>query len=127
MASTKLPDGRFRHGLARKKVGIGKAVACRTPKWALSVSIMERKIGTIVYASGRGWWLLRVGPDSSLEIYFLHGKFIRSGKSITVGSMIAFDPGESRKPGDRPEARNADVLEPDVAEVLHSLSDGSAQ
>jgi hypothetical protein len=79
---------------------------------------MERKIGTVVYASGKNWWLLRVGPETSLETYFLHRKFILSGKTIDIGSTVSFEVGDSRKENDRPSAKNAHILEPDVQALL---------
>ena len=76
---------------------------------------MDRKIGVVQIASKRGFSILRVGPESSLERYFLHVSKIRSGTATpSVGMEVVFD--VSDKPireGDLPMAIRADVLLPE--------------
>jgi hypothetical protein len=74
---------------------------------------MERKIGTVVHGvPEKGWWLVRVGPPQSLEVYFLHRKFIRVGNIIEIGMAVEFEPAPPRNPGERPEAHDAKLLTP---------------
>jgi hypothetical protein len=71
----------------------------------------ERKVGTVFIARPeRGFYLVRVGPPSSLEKYFLHTKFIRSGTATpAVGMSVEFEPGPIRREGELPQAFHADV------------------
>jgi hypothetical protein len=76
---------------------------------------MDRKIGVVQIASKRGFSILRVGPESSLERYFLHVSKIRSGTATpAVGMTVIFD--VSDKPvqeGQLPQAVRADVILPE--------------
>jgi hypothetical protein len=77
---------------------------------------MDRKIGVVQIASKRGFSILRVGPESSLERYFLHVSKIRSGTATpSVGMEVVFD--VSDKPireGDLPMAIRADIILPET-------------
>jgi cold shock CspA family protein len=73
---------------------------------------IQRKIGVIrSWNEPRGFGIVRIGPPSSLEKYFLHVSQIRTGTgSPTVGMVVHFE--VSIKPvreGDLPAAINADV------------------
>ena len=70
---------------------------------------MERKIGIVVYASQKGWWLIRVGPPQSLETYFMHRNFVRSGTMCDVGMEVEFDAGPQRTAKEKPQALNCDI------------------
>jgi hypothetical protein len=73
---------------------------------------MNRKIGVVVFGKPDfGWWFVRVGPPSSLEVYFLHQRFIRKGSRCELGSQVEFEPGEPFKPGLKPTAQNAEILD----------------
>src|SRR6202521_3803221 len=74
--------------------------------------MMERKSGVVEFSSGKGWYLVRVGPPSSIEIYFLRQKFIRSGIACDIGYEVDFSAGPALNNGQRPTALNADVRPP---------------
>jgi hypothetical protein len=70
----------------------------------------ERKVGTIVHGKPQsGWWFLRVGPETSLEVYFLHASNIRSGNSCEIGMFVEFEVSPVIR-GKKPLAINADIL-----------------
>lgn len=75
---------------------------------------MARKTGVVLLWSNRGFGILRVGPESSLERYFLHVSKIRSGTALPEkGMTVTFD--VSDKPvqeGQLPQAIRADVSVP---------------
>jgi cold shock CspA family protein len=77
---------------------------------------MDRKTGVVQVASKRGFCIVRVGPESSLERYFLHVSKIRSGTATPAAGMtVVFD--VSDKPvqeGQLPQAIRADVIVPEV-------------
>lgn len=76
---------------------------------------MNRKSGTIINWGTRGFGIIRVGPESSLERYFLHVSKIRSGTATpAVGMEVIFD--VSSKPvedGRLPQAVRADIILPE--------------
>lgn len=76
---------------------------------------MDRKIGVVQNWGDRGFGILRVGPESSLERYFLHVSKIRSGTATPVAGMtVIFD--VSDKPvqeGQLPMAIRADIILPE--------------
>ena len=73
---------------------------------------MDRKIGVVLIASNRGFCILRVGPESSLERYYLHVSKIRSGTATpSVGMEVIFDVSDKPvKDGQLPQALRADVI-----------------
>lgn len=85
----------------------------------------ERKVGTVFIARPeRGFYLVRVGPPSSLEKYFLHTKFIRSGTATpVVGQTVEFEVGPVRRPGELPQCFHADVILDDVAGTAAALAE----
>jgi cold shock CspA family protein len=89
---------------------------------------MERKIGVVQVWSKRGFAILRVGPESSLERYFLHVSKIRSGTATPLpGMKVEFE--VSDRPvteGQLPMAIRADVILTDtVQHVNPSPIDGN--
>jgi cold shock CspA family protein len=61
----------------------------------------------------RAFGIIRVGPESSLERYFLHFRAIRSGTATpSVGMAVEFEPGPIRNEGDLPPALRADIIMP---------------
>jgi hypothetical protein len=75
------------------------------------VFMNERKIGTIIHTNpDRGFSFVRVGAAESLEIYFMHHSFVRSGKSTAVGNIVEFRPSRNVK-GSKPLAMDADIRE----------------
>jgi hypothetical protein len=76
---------------------------------------MDRKMGVVLIASKRGFSILRVGPESSLERYFLHVSKIRSGTATpAVGMTVIFDVGDKPvQEGQLPQAIRADVIVPE--------------
>lgn len=78
---------------------------------------MERKTGEVVFAKPEGgWFLVRVGSVNSLEIYFLHQKFIKKGTECGVGYIVEFDAGPAKLDGQRPTALNAVVIDKAVSQ-----------
>jgi cold shock CspA family protein len=74
---------------------------------------VERKVGTLRSWNERGFGIIRVGPPSSLERYFLHVNQIRSGTATpAAGSIVHFDVSDKpiRKEGDLPQAIRADII-----------------
>jgi hypothetical protein len=73
---------------------------------------MDRKIGVVVVGTKRGFSILRVGPETSLERYFLHVSRIRSGTAIpAVGMTVTFEVSDKPVPeGQLPQAIRADVI-----------------
>jgi hypothetical protein len=73
---------------------------------------MDRKIGVVQVESKRGFCIIRVGPESSLERYFLHVSKIRSGTATPAAGMtVIFDVGDRPvQEGQLPEAIRADVI-----------------
>jgi hypothetical protein len=76
---------------------------------------MDRKIGVVQISSQRGFSILRVGPESSLERYYLHVSKIRSGTALPLkGMTVIFDVLDKPvKEGQLPQAVRADVILPD--------------
>ena len=74
---------------------------------------MQRKIGVIrSWHEARGFGVIRVGNQSSLERYWLHVSKIRSGTACPVAGMeVEFDisPTPPKKDGDLSAAINADI------------------
>jgi cold shock CspA family protein len=61
----------------------------------------------------RAFGIIKVGPESSLERYFLHVNAIRTGTATpSVGMSVEFEPGPIRKEGDLPPALKADIIMP---------------
>jgi hypothetical protein len=91
---------------------------------------MERKVGVVQVSSKRGFCILRVGPESSLERYYLHVSKIRSGTATPVaGQTVYFDVNDSQiREGQLPVALRADVIvEPGNATSLPANENGGAQ
>jgi cold shock CspA family protein len=77
----------------------------------------EKKVGVIrSWNEPRGFGIVRIGPPSSLEKYFLHVSQIRTGTGSPVAGMTVYFEVSSKpvREGDLPAAVNADV---DVADV----------
>ena len=78
------------------------------------MSNQERKQGTIVlFKQDKGFGVIRVGGPESLERFFLHTKYIRSGTAIPKpGQTVFFDisPERPRKEGQLPLAIRVDVV-----------------
>jgi hypothetical protein len=65
------------------------------------------------------WGTIRVGSKSSLERYWLHQKFIRSGTATPAPGMECFfevDESTVGIEGKLPKAIRVDIIVPDVAE-----------
>jgi cold shock CspA family protein len=79
----------------------------------------ERKQGIVcAWHKDRGFGRLRVGPESSLEQYFLHVSSIRSGTATPKPGMEVFfevDESKSVPESTLPRAIRADVIVPDEA------------
>ena len=78
----------------------------------------ERKQGIVrTWNEKRGFGIVRVGPESSLEKYFLHISNIRSGTgSPEPGLEIFFEVSSAapKRDGDLPQAVKADIIVPDA-------------
>jgi cold shock CspA family protein len=76
---------------------------------------MSRKVGVVRNFGNRGFGIIRVGPESSLERYFLHVANIRSGTATPVaGMMVEFDVSDKpAKEGQLPQAIRADIILPE--------------
>jgi cold shock CspA family protein len=87
----------------------------------------ERKQGIIrTWNEKRGFGIVRVGPESSLEKYFLHVSSIRSGTaSPDPGLQIFFEVSDKapKREGDLPQAVKADIIVLDTA----ASDEGGAQ
>lgn len=85
---------------------------------------MERKTGVVQVWSKRGFAILRVGPESSLERYFLHVSKIRSGTATpALGMIVEFE--VSDKPvqeGQLPMAIRADVILPETEKPVTDVT-----
>jgi hypothetical protein len=77
-----------------------------------------RKIGNVIYNSQKGWFLVRIGDETSLEVYFMHWRDIRSGLKCTVGSKVSFEAAPPRNPGQRSLAINCDIIDVIVTPVV---------
>jgi hypothetical protein len=93
---------------------------------------MDRKIGVVQISSQRGFSILRVGPESSLERYYLHVSKIRSGTALPLkGMTVIFDVLDKPvKEGQLPQAIRADVILPDnelPEDTPSSETNGGAQ
>jgi cold shock CspA family protein len=77
-----------------------------------------RKTATVIlWKKDRGFGVLRVGPESSLERYFLHFSHIRTGTATpSIGMTVEFEIDELKKvdEGKLPAAIRADVIVPVV-------------
>ena len=76
---------------------------------------MERKSGIIrSWHEKRGFGIVRVGPPSSLEKYFLHVSSIRTGTATPeTGWAVEFEIGSKPVPaGQLPQAICADIIVP---------------
>ena len=80
---------------------------------------MDRKFGVINSFNSRGFGVIRVGPQSSLERYYLHVSKIRSGTATpTTGMEVFFDVSdEPVLEGRLPQALRADVIVPDEPSI----------
>jgi cold shock CspA family protein len=78
---------------------------------------VERKQGIIrSWNENRGYGIIRVGPQASLERYFLHVSHIRSGTaSPKPGFEVFFTASDAplKRQSDLPQALAADVIVPD--------------
>jgi cold shock CspA family protein len=78
---------------------------------------MERKSGIIrSWQEKRGFGIIRVGPPSSLEKYFLHVSNIRTGTATPeIGWAVEFEMGSKPVPdGQLPQAVRADIVVPEA-------------
>lgn len=78
----------------------------------------ERKCGVVCsWNKERGFGRLRVGPESSLEQYFLHASAIRSGTATPAPGMEIYFEVDERitviPEGKLPRAIRADIIVPD--------------
>lgn len=77
----------------------------------------ERKHAVVrSWHAEKGFGILRVGPASSLDQYFLHVSCIRSGTATPEPGMEVFFEVDETKPvpdGKLPRAIRADVIVPD--------------
>jgi hypothetical protein len=76
---------------------------------------MDRKTGIIINWGSRGFGIVRVGLESSLERYFLHVSKIRSGTATPVAGMeVVFSVSDKTvQEGQLPMAIKADIIVPD--------------
>lgn len=78
------------------------------------MSNQQRKQGVVVlWSKSKGFGILQCGGDSSLERYFAHTKFIRSGVAHpTPGQKATFEVSDEpiRREGDLPCAIRIDVI-----------------
>jgi cold shock CspA family protein len=83
---------------------------------------MDRKIGVIQNWTKRGFGIVRVGPESSLERYFLHVSKIRSGTATPVAGMeVVFDVSDRPvQEGNLPAALRADIIVDEPAETQNT-------
>jgi cold shock CspA family protein len=82
----------------------------------------EKKIGVLrSWNEERGFGIIRVGPPSSLEKYFLHVSQIRTGTATpSAGMTVHFDVSDKAvEPGRLRQAIDADI---DVASVPSGLA-----
>jgi len=73
---------------------------------------IQKKAGVIrSWNEARGFGIIRVGPPSSLEKYFLHVSQIRTGTASPLAGMaVTFVVGSGPvKPGQLPQALDADI------------------
>jgi cold shock CspA family protein len=73
---------------------------------------MERKLGVIrSWHGARGFGIIRVGPESSLEKYFLHVSNIRTGTATPeIGMAVEFEVSDKpAKEGQLAQAIRADI------------------
>jgi len=79
---------------------------------------MDRKTGVVQNWGKRGFGILRVGPESSLERYFLHVSKIRSGTATPIAGMVVeFEvSGKPVQEGRLPMAIRADIVLPQETE-----------
>jgi hypothetical protein len=78
----------------------------------------QKKVGVIrSWNEARGFGIVRVGPASSLEKYFLHVSGIRSGSAIpVVGSAVYFEVSDQPvEDGKLPGAIRADIIDPELS------------
>src|ERR1700679_3035539 len=73
-----------------------------------------RKVGRLrSWHPQRAFGIIKVGPESSLERYWLHVTAICSGTACpSVGMSVEFEPGPPRVQGDLAPALKADVIVP---------------
>jgi cold shock CspA family protein len=67
----------------------------------------------------KGFGIIRVGDETSLERYFLHFSNIRSGSAIPpIGSVCFFEVSDkpAKRDGDLQQAIRVDVVLPEVIE-----------
>jgi hypothetical protein len=98
---------------------------------------MDRKIGVVSVVTRRGFSILRVGPESSLERYFLHISKIRSGTATpAIGMTVVFDVSDKPVPeGQLPQAIRADIIvdpepaveEPAAAPIAPTPAEGAGK
>ena len=84
----------------------------------------ERKQGIVrTWNEKRGFGIVRVGPESSLEKYFLHVSNIRSGTGSPEPGLEIFFEVSSEAPkrdGELPKAIKADIIVPDPPVVAEA-------
>jgi cold shock CspA family protein len=80
----------------------------------------DRKVGVVrSWNQTRGFGILRVGPESSLELYFAHINQVRSGTATpSVGMEVYFQVDERSVgiDGKLPKAIRIDFIVPEEAE-----------
>jgi cold shock CspA family protein len=81
--------------------------------------LQPRKQGTVVcFYPNRRFGQIRIGGPESLDRYFLHDRFIRSGTAVPqVGQEVTFEvsPEPPRAEGHYPTAIRVDVLPLEVS------------
>jgi cold shock CspA family protein len=80
----------------------------------------ERKVGLLrSWNEARGFGIVRVGPPSSLERYFLHISRIRTGTATpAVNAIVHFDVSTKLvEDGKLQQAINADITDVQTAQV----------
>ena len=85
----------------------------------------QKKSGVLrSWNENRGFGIIRVGPPSSLERYFLHVSQIVSGTATpAVGSDVYFEISDKPiKKGDLPQAISADIVESQSAPSEKAVS-----
>jgi hypothetical protein len=90
------------------------------------MSNQERKKGVLIlWKKDRGFGIIQVGGPASLEKYFLHTKFIRSGTACPeIGQTVYFEisPEPPRKENELSAAIRVDiVVEPPTTSSLAVL------
>jgi hypothetical protein len=91
---------------------------------------LDKKQGVIrTWKKDKGWGIIVVGGEASLERYFLHFCNIRSGSAQPpVGSVCYFEVSDKpvTREGDLPKAVRVDIILPDAIETEPVGTEGGA-